>query len=132
MENPKQICYVCDQEGEEEHITENDGKVHVFFIHKKESGAGRPKRCDGGYEETEAEFMHALEEGDESDQKLKLIDNSKRVAKGYSRIALEATTEVFVKMYMHTCQRCNHNWITKEQLPTACNKCTSRTWNMAK
>ena len=129
MEEPKQICYVCVQEGVEKFVTEKDGRVHVFFIHKRSKGAGRPRKCDAGYNETESEFMSALEEGD---QQFELVEDVTKVTKKHSKIVPEATTEVFVKMFMHTCQRCSHTWVTKKQTPLTCSKCTSRSWNMAK
>ena len=129
MEQVQTVCYVCDRPGFEEKRVEKDGRTHVFFVHKRQSGAGRPSKCDAGYEETEAQFMQGLEEGQPI---LNTKPESMRVAKGYTRIAPEATTEVFVKMYMHTCQRCNNVWVTKKKIPLVCSKCTSRTWNMQK
>ncbi len=128
MEEPKQICYVCDQAGQEELVTEPDGRVHVFFVHKRIGKAGRPRKCDGGYNETESEFMNALE----GDQVINTTEHATKIEKKHSKIVLEATTEVFVKMFMHTCQKCSHTWVTKKQFPLVCSKCNSRTWNMTK
>ncbi len=95
MEVPKQICYVCDQESQEELITESDGRVHVFFVHKRKGSAGRPRKCDGGYNETESEFMNALE-GDEA---INTTENAPKIKKNilklYPRLPLKFLSRCF-------------------------------------
>ena len=121
-------CYVCHKPGEETFQKEIDGRIHVFYVHKRIGKGRRPKKCDAGYKETEIEFMDGLEES-------KLINTTKnatKIEKKRSEIVPESTTEVFVKMFMHTCQKCSHTWVTKKQFPLVCSKCTSRTWNMTK
>ncbi len=118
-------CYVCKEPGEEEFQTEIDGRVHVYIVHKNPGKRGRPKKCDGGYKVSEQEFMKTLESGKDEKER-------RKYAKKYTHIAPDCTTEVFVKMYMHTCQRCGNVWVTKLKVPIACPKrgCISKNWNM--
>lgn len=38
---------------------------------------------------------------------------------------------ITVKRYRCTCERCNYLWFS-DNLPTACAKCKSRSWNVPK
>jgi len=122
-------CYVCHKPGEETFQKEIDGRIHVFYLHKRIGRGGRPKKCDAGYKETEIEFMDGLENPQLIKSKKMLIRPAK-----YRVVAPDCTTEVFVKMYMHTCQRCGHSWTTKIKIPARCAKksCVSKNWNMLK
>ena len=124
-------CYVCHKPGEETFQEELDGRVHIFYLHRRKpgTGPGRPKKCDAGYRETETEFMEGLENVPQIKSKKKLNYPAK-----YTVVAPDCTTRVLVEMYLHTCQRCGHSWTTKIKTPAACAKkgCVSKNWNMLK